>query len=135
MKNHEKIVSSGEIYFVEGTAKDLSNCDWDFWTDRPAVVVSSDQHNKSCSDVFVTFLTREAHGKNWYKSYSPRQIDINFDGSATVLCSHVYQVEKKGLGSYMGKVTQNELQGIASLAKKGEYLEDCYLDGLYQPEI
>lgn len=134
MKNQNRIVTSGEIYFVEGIAKELSNCDHDFWTDRPAVVVSSDQYNESGSEVFVTFMTRHAHDTNWYKKFSPQQIDIDFDGGATVLCSRMYQVEKTSLGSYMGKVKQNELQKITAMTKMSQYFDDCHLKYLCQPE-
>lgn len=132
MKNQNKIITSGEIYFVEGMAKELSDSNYDFWTDRPAVVVSSDLYNESCGDVFVTFVTRHAHDISWYKKFSPQQINIDFNGDATVLCSRVYQVEKASLGRYMGKVKQNELQEITAMAKMSEYLDDCHVRHLYR---
>lgn len=145
MKKRNSTVCSGEIYFIDGPKMMkgpgvVINNDKrplgarTIWANRPGVVITSDEYNKGSDDVFVVFLTKRTYNmEDWYKSFSPRQTDVQCSYETyTALCSFVVSVEKKYLGKWMGEVTQEELTSITTEVKKDETVDRRYFPLLYQ---
>ena len=100
-------VRRGEIHWVEpvpGKGSEQRN-------NRPAVIVSNNQQNKTSSVIQVVYMTGKA------KTNLPTHVTIESgpcEGS-TVLCENVYSLSKERLqypNSYMGRVSDDDMCAI-----------------------
>lgn len=100
-------VRRGEIHWVEpvsGKGSEQRN-------NRPAVIVSNNQQNKTSSVIQVVYMTGKA------KTNLPTHVTIESgpcEGS-TVLCENVYSISKERLqypNSYIGRVSDDNMWAI-----------------------
>ena len=94
----------GDIFIVEienHTGREMAKT-------RPAVLVSNDLVSASEGIVLVAFCTTQPQQHDL-----PSHVLIRTTGEpSTVLCEHVYAVDKSRIRSCVGSVTQDELQRI-----------------------
>lgn len=97
-------MNRGEIYYIEnhnqlGGALIAGN--------RPAIIVSNDKNNEYSPFVEVVCLT------GTYKFDLPTHVTINSTGKpSTALCEQVQSIDKRDIGSFVGRCTAEEMNLI-----------------------
>lgn len=96
-------MNRGEIYYVSipsATGQEMTK-------GRPAVILSSDEVAEQENVVAVAFCSASEHRDAPYRILirsTPRP--------STVLCEHIYTVDKSRISTYIGRVTSAELGRI-----------------------
>lgn len=108
-------VNRGDIFYVSIPHQ----TGWEIKKDRPAVVVSSQKICRTRNVVSVVFLTGSLEGKfnmdeRVVINSTPRQKSI-------ALCEAVYSVDKSRLLSFVGRVTDEEMDEIDNAISIGMF--------------
>ena len=99
-------IKRGEIYYI---SRSVSNppVGSEQIPGRPGVIVSNDTFNRASSTVQVVYLTTRI------KAELESHVDIESAAKpSTALCEQLYTVDKGRVGSYVGKCTDEEMEGI-----------------------
>ena len=112
----EKEIKRGDIYYVaipHATGHEMEK-------DRPAIVVSCDELNRTPPCVIVVMCTGAK------KRELPEHITVRSTPIvSTALCEHIYTVDKSRLGKFVGRCTKAEIAaldiGIMSALALGAY--------------
>lgn len=78
---------------------------------RPAVVVSNNAMNYAGQVVSVVYMTGSSQADRPYHVEVKGTVNARHSTS-TVLCEHIYTVDKSRLGKYMGHCSQEEMEAI-----------------------
>lgn len=77
------------------------------YADRPAVVVSNQQNNEHSGTVEVVYMTTQP------KTDLPTHVTIRSTGRpSTVLCEQINSISVERIGSYIGEVSEREMENI-----------------------
>lgn len=87
---------------------------------RPAIIVSSDEINKTSELVDIVFLTRKA------LEPSPFNVSLFCGTQATAICSRIYTVNKKYVGQFIRRLRNKEIQEIDEAIKRALDLKKLY---------
>lgn len=96
-------VDRGEVYWVRipfSTGSEMRKT-------RPAIVISNDERNYSRNTVTMVFCSESP------QQDVPSHVSITATGTrSTVLCDHIYTVDKSRIGAYIGICTRREMDAI-----------------------
>lgn len=94
----------GQIYYIESNHQEIGS---EQRTGRPAVIVSNDKNNENSTTVEVVYMTTQP------KNDLPTHVFIRSSlRPSTVLCEQIYSVSTERLGTYIGELTDRELQEL-----------------------
>lgn len=98
-------IHRGEIYYISRGGASPQGCEQ--YPDRPAVIVSNEQNNEHSGTVEVVYMTTQP------KNDLPTHCVIRSTGRpSTVLCEQVNSVSVERIGTYIGEVSEREMQNI-----------------------
>lgn len=98
-------IHRGEIYYISRGGASPQGCEQ--YPDRPAVIVSNEQNNEHSGTVEVVYMTTQP------KTDLPTHCVIRSTGrTSTVLCEQVNSVSVERIGTYIGEVSEQEMQNI-----------------------
>ena len=100
-------IKRGDIVYVEipfGTGHEMLK-------NRPAVVISNNAMNYAGQVVSVVYMSGSAQADRPYHVGVKGTVNARHSTS-TVLCEHIYTVDKSRLGKYMGHCSEEELEAI-----------------------
>nr|UVX80351.1 MAG: PemK-like, MazF-like toxin of type II toxin-antitoxin system [Bacteriophage sp.] len=98
-------IHRGEIYYISRGGASPQGCEQ--YPDRPAVIVSNEQNNEHSGTVEVVYMTTQP------KTDLPTHCVIRSTGrTSTVLCEQVNSVSVERIGTYIGEVSEQEIQNI-----------------------
>lgn len=100
-------IKRGDIVYVEipfGTGHEMLK-------NRPAVVISNNAMNYAGQVVSVVYMSGSARADRPYHVEAKGTVNARHSTS-TVLCEHIYTVDKSRLGKYMGHVSEEEMEAI-----------------------
>lgn len=96
-------IKRGEIYYVNipsATGHEMQK-------DRPGIIVSCDELNRSSPTVAVVMCSAS------YKRDLPEHIAIRETPVlSTAMCEHIYTVDKTRLGRFMGSCSKSEMAAV-----------------------
>lgn len=96
-------ISRGDVFYISNANATGS----EQRGDRPAIVVSNDKANRYSSVLQVVFLTRR------HKTNLPTHIPVlSFGPTSTALCEQITSVDMSRVGTYEGKITEDEMRAI-----------------------
>lgn len=116
-------IKRGDIVYVEiqfATGHEMLK-------NRPAVVVSNDAMNYTGQVVSVVYMSGSQQADRPYHVEVKSTVDARHSTS-TVLCEHIYTVDKSRLGKYMGHCSREEMEAI----DKGILMTLALGDGRYK---
>ena len=94
----------GQIYYIESNHQEIGS---EQRAGRPAVIVSNDKNNENSTTVEVVYMTTQP------KNDLPTHVFIRSSlRPSTVLCEQIYSVSTERLGTYIGELTDRELQEL-----------------------
>ena len=94
----------GQIYYIESNHQEIGS---EQRAGRPAVIVSNNKNNENSTTVEVVYMTTQP------KNDLPTHVFIRSSlGPSTVLCEQIYSVSTERLGTYIGELTDRELQEL-----------------------
>lgn len=95
----------GEIYYIkQGDAAPTGS---EMWSDRHAIIVSSDNINKHSNVVQVVYITTRD------KVDAPTHVDISTQNLRRIaLCEQVTPIDKTRLVEYKGRLTDKQMKQI-----------------------
>lgn len=98
-------IHRGEIFYISrGGASPRGS---EQYADRPAVVVSNQQNNEHSGTVEVVYMTTQP------KTDLPTHVTIRSTGRpSTVLCEQINSISVERIGSYIGEVSEREMENI-----------------------
>lgn len=98
-------IHRGEIFYISrGGASPRGS---EQYADRPAVVVSNQQNNEHSGTVEVVYMTTQP------KTDLPTHVIIRSTGRpSTVLCEQINSISVERIGSYIGEVSEREMENI-----------------------
>lgn len=73
---------------------------------RPAIIVSSDEVNKTSEYVAIIYLTKKV------LEPSPFNVQLVSTTQATAICSKIYTIPKQNIGKYIKKLKENDIRAI-----------------------
>lgn len=119
----EKYVKRGEIYSV-GSAEES-----DSPFTKPGLIISSDGCNENSSNVIIAYVTMK--DSNIGIHYGPTKATGK---PSYIQCEYLATVNKKRLGRFMGRLSDNEMREVES--RLDEVLDMGYIDNtpLYEKE-
>lgn len=98
-------IKRGEIFYINNGAAVYSGSEQH--AGRPAVVVSNDKNNENSNVVEIVYMTTHP------KTDLPTHVTVRSTNKiSTVLCEQVCSVAVDCLGSYIGTVTEKEMESI-----------------------
>lgn len=104
----------GQIYHITGDPSQHP-VGSEIWPDRPGLVISNETINATSTCVTVVYLT-----KSFKKKASPCHIPVETGkGRAIAQCEQVFSVDKSRLASYIGEITDMELQSVTTAVALG----------------
>lgn len=94
----------GQIYYIESNHQEIGS---EQRAGRPAVIVSNNKNNENSTTVEVVYMTTQP------KNGLPTHVFIRSSlRPSTVLCEQIYSVSTERLGTYIGELTDRELQEL-----------------------
>lgn len=94
----------GQIYYIESNHQEIGS---EQRAGRPAVIVSNNKNNENSTTVEVVYMTTQP------KNDLPTHVFIRSSlRPSTVLCEQIYSVSTERLGTYIGELTDRELQDL-----------------------
>lgn len=94
----------GQIYYIESNHQEIGS---EQRAGRPAVIVSNNKNNENSTTVEVVYMTTQP------KNDLPTHVFIRSSlRPSTVLCERIYSVSTERLGTYIGELTDRELQEL-----------------------
>lgn len=94
----------GQIYYIESNHQEIGS---EQRAGRPAVIVSNNKNNENSTTVEVVYMTTQP------KNDLPTHVFIRSSlRPSTVLCEQIYSVSTERLGTYIGELTDRELQEL-----------------------
>ena len=94
----------GQIYYIESNHQEIGS---EQRAGRPAVIVSNNKNNENSTTVEVVYMTTQP------KNDLPTHVFIRSSlRPSTVLCEQIYSVSAERLGTYIGELTDRELQEL-----------------------
>lgn len=94
----------GQIYYIESNHQEIGS---EQRAGRPAVIVSNNKNNENSTTVEVVYMTMQP------KNDLPTHVFIRSSlRPSTVLCEQIYSVSTERLGTYIGELTDRELQEL-----------------------
>ena len=119
----EKYVKRGEIYSV-GSAEES-----DSPFTKPGLIISSDGCNENSSNVIIAYVTMKDNNIGIH--YGPTKATGK---PSYIQCEYLATVNKKRLGRFMGRLSDNEMREVES--RLDEVLDMGYVDNtpLYEKE-
>lgn len=94
----------GQIYYIESNHQEIGS---EQRASRPAVIVSNDKNNENSTTVEVVYMTTQP------KNDLPTHVFIRSSlRPSTVLCEQIYSVSTERLDTYIGELTDRELQEL-----------------------
>ena len=119
----------GQIYYIESNHQEIGS---EQRAGRPAVIVSNDKNNENSTTVEVVYMTTQP------KNDLPTHVFIRASRRPyTVLCEQIYSVSTERLGTYIGELTDRELQELdiaLSISLGLDWMQPETSRGGYQPE-
>lgn len=119
----------GQIYYIESNHQEIGS---EQRASRPAVIVSNDKNNKNSTTVEVVYMTTQP------KNDLPTHVFIRSSlRPSTVLCEQICSVSTEWLGTYIGELTDRELQELdiaLSISIGLDWMQPKTSRGGYQPE-
>lgn len=104
-ENLPKGIKRGDIFYVNN--KEQGQVGSEMKKDRPAVIVSCDANNGHSDVVEVVFLTSQP------KKEFPTHVDMHSTGRKSVaICEQPTPVAIQRVKNYIGRATEEEMQGI-----------------------
>lgn len=112
------MIECGEVYYiknVEGKKKKDAGCET--WAGRPGIVISSEENIRENGTVAIIFLTSsdKDKGLSVFISDNAFKYKKNPYEAHQALCAQVHTVDKSRLGTYYGKVSNEELEKIRDM--------------------
>ena len=109
----------GDIYYIS----EAPVTGHEYYSGRPAVIVSNNTLNKNLGTLEVVFLTTKVLHKG------PKYTIIQSSGRASrVICSNIATIDKSRTGDYIGKCTPEELSRIDQCLAAALSLDTFNLD-------
>lgn len=94
----------GQIYYIESNHQEIGS---EQRAGRHAVIVSNNKNNENSTTVEVVYMTTQP------KNDLPTHVFIRSSlRPSTVLCEQIYSVSTERLGTYIGELTDRELQEL-----------------------
>ena len=94
----------GQIYYIESNHQEIGS---EQRAGRPAVIVSNNKNNENSTTVEVVYMTTQP------KNDLPTHVFIRSSlRPSTVLCEQICSVSTERLGTYIGELTDRELQEL-----------------------
>lgn len=119
----------GQIYYIESNHQEIGS---EQRASRPAVIVSNDKNNENSTTVEVVYMTTQP------KNDLPTHVFIRSSlRPSTVLCEQIYSVSTERLDTYIGELTDRELQELdiaLSISLGLDWMQSKTSRGGYQPE-
>ena len=111
------MIECGEVYHVKGPKITTGH---EIWPNRPAIIISSRESIMTQGTVNVIYLTSSENEKEYAVSigehaFENRKKEYN---NHIALCAQVHSVDKSRLGSYYGKISEQELSDIKEIVSK-----------------
>ena len=94
----------GQIYYIESNHQEIGS---EQRAGRHAVIVSNDKNNENSTTVEVVYMTTQP--KNDLSTHVFIRSSLR---PSTVLCEQIYSVSTERLGTYIGELTDRELQEL-----------------------
>ena len=94
----------GQIYYIESNHQEIGS---EQRGGSPAVIVSNDKNNENSTTVEVVYMTTQP--KNDLSTHVFIRSSLR---PSTVLCEQIYSVSTERLGTYIGELTDRELQEL-----------------------
>lgn len=103
--NNRKYPRRGEIYYIKKLESRTTGSE--IWSNRHAVIVSSNHMNKHSQVVQVVYITTQE------KSSKPNHVDITTGKvNRTVLCEQVTPVDKSRIVEYKGYLSVEQMTAV-----------------------
>lgn len=103
--NNNSYPRRGEVYYVE--KGNTSSTGSEIWSNRHAVIVSSNHVNKLSNVVEVVYITTR------FKSDRLTHVDISTDRTHRIaLCEQIVPIDKSRIVEYKGKLSEDQMLRI-----------------------
>lgn len=118
----------GQIYHINSDPEN-DPVGAEIWSDRPALIVSSDANNATNDCVEIVYCTL-----SFKKRVSPVHVKVTSgDKFAIAMCEQVHSVDKSRLADYIGSITPEQQKNIdAALAISLEIVPSSHPIGLFK---
>lgn len=96
----------GQIYFIKSTYREEGS---EQKADRPAVIVSNNKNNEHSDCVIVAYMTTKPK-----KDLPTHVLTRSAILPSTIMSEQIATVSKSRIGTFIGELTENELQALNS---------------------
>lgn len=112
------MIKCGETYYIRKPKNSEEKTEGsETWAGRPGIVISSEENIRENQCVQIVYVTSSTHKKPMSVQISDEAFKYkkNKYDAHQVLCSQIHTVDKSRLGTYYGRVTDEELQKIKKM--------------------